>query len=47
MFDRAYAMRDARALDILNDGRANNTPIFAETGNVSGQMWKLSLAGCS
>jgi hypothetical protein len=29
------------------DGRANNTPRFAKTGNVSGQMWKLSIGGCS
>ena len=29
------------SLDILNDGRANNTPVLATTGNYSGQMWKV------
>jgi hypothetical protein len=41
------AQGDGLSLDIVNDGRANNTLIFAKTGNVSGQMWKLSIAGCS
>lgn len=29
------------SLDIINDGRANNTPILAKTAVVSGQLWKL------
>jgi len=33
---------DGLSLDIVNDGKANNTPILAKTGNYSGQMWKLA-----
>ena len=37
------AQGDARSLDIVNDSRANNTPILAKTGcNDSGQLWKLT-----
>lgn len=37
------AQGDGMSLDILNDGKPNNTPILAKTGNYSGQMWKLAL----
>jgi hypothetical protein len=37
------AQGDGMSLDILNDGKANNTPIFAKTANYSGQMWRLAL----
>ena len=30
------------SLDIINDGKANNTPILAKTALVSGQLWKLT-----
>ncbi|MBU8899477.1 RICIN domain-containing protein [Corallococcus sp. M34] len=33
---------EGMSLDILNDGKANNVPILAKTGNYSGQMWKLT-----
>jgi hypothetical protein len=38
---------DGMSLDIHEDRKANNTPILARTGHFSGQMWKLSIAGCS
>ena len=41
------AQGDGLALDIVNDGRAHQTPGFARTGDSPGQMWKLSIAGCS
>ncbi len=37
------AQGDGMSLDILNDRKANDTPIFAKTGDYSGQMWKLAL----
>ncbi|WP_194717544.1 RICIN domain-containing protein [Comamonas sp. JC664] len=30
------------SLDILSDGKANNLPILAMSGDYSGQMWKLT-----
>jgi len=30
------------SLDILNDGKDNNVPILARTGNYAGQLWKLT-----
>ncbi|QSQ27675.1 RICIN domain-containing protein [Pyxidicoccus parkwayensis] len=36
------AQGDALALDIVNDGKANNIPVLAKTGNVSGQLWKVT-----
>jgi hypothetical protein len=33
---------DELSLDIVNDGKANNTPILAKTGNYSGQLWRLT-----
>ena len=33
-----------RSLDILNDGNKNNQPILSDTGNYSGQHWKITPA---
>lgn len=36
---------DSRSLDILNDGKSNNRPILSDTGNFSGQFWKITSVG--
>ena len=36
---------DAKSLDIVNDGKNNNRPILANTGNFSGQYWKIAPVG--
>lgn len=33
---------DGMSLDIIGDGKANNIPILARTGEYSGQLWKLT-----
>ncbi|NTX03503.1 MULTISPECIES: RICIN domain-containing protein [Myxococcus] len=33
---------DGMSLDIIGDGKANNTPILATTGRYTGQLWKLT-----
>lgn len=33
---------EGMSLDILYDGKANNVPILAKTGNYTGQLWKLT-----
>jgi hypothetical protein len=33
---------DGMSLDILYDGKANNVPILARSGNYDGQFWKLT-----
>nr|AYM52831.1 hypothetical protein [Myxococcus fulvus] len=33
---------EGMSLDILGDGKANNVPILARTGEFTGQMWKLT-----
>ncbi|WP_164018039.1 RICIN domain-containing protein [Pyxidicoccus trucidator] len=33
---------DGMSLDILSDGKANNVPILAKTGDYWGQLWKLT-----
>ncbi|OAD21295.1 carbohydrate-binding module family 13 protein, partial [Candidatus Thiomargarita nelsonii] len=33
---------DGKSLDIVNDGKNNNRPILATTGNYSGQYWKIT-----
>lgn len=33
---------EGMSLDILSDGKANNVPILAKTGNYDGQLWKLT-----
>ncbi|RKG67794.1 hypothetical protein D7V80_14945 [Corallococcus sp. CA054B] len=33
---------DGMSLDIIGDGKANNTPILAKTGRYTGQLWKLT-----
>ena len=35
---------EGKSLDIINDGK-NNTPILANTGNYSGQYWKINKVG--
>jgi hypothetical protein len=34
---------DNKSLDIVNDGKNNNQLILAQTGNHSGQHWKITL----
>lgn len=36
---------DGKSLDIVNDGQNNNRPILADTGNYSGQFWKIAPLG--
>lgn len=36
---------DDRSLDIVNDGKNNNQPILAKTGNYTGQYWKFTPLG--
>ena len=31
-----------KSIDIINDGKENNLPQLADTGNWSGQLWKLT-----
>ncbi|HEX8705903.1 MAG TPA: hypothetical protein VF815_44115 [Myxococcaceae bacterium] len=33
---------EGMSLDILHDGKANNVPLLARTGNYTGQLWKLT-----
>jgi hypothetical protein len=33
---------EGMSLDILSDGKANNVPILAQTGEYAGQLWKLT-----
>lgn len=36
---------DKKSLDIVNDGKNNNQPILAVTGDYSGQYWKITPTG--
>jgi hypothetical protein len=38
---------DGKSMDIVNDGKNNNQPILADTGNYSGQFWKISRQPCA
>ena len=36
---------DGKSLDIVNDGKSNNQLILADTGNFSGQRWRITPVG--